>query len=90
MSVIPSYLRHLVVEGAGDQEAVRNELLLCQVEAIEEQTKVLERIATALQPDTKDETNTEAMKRVLDYCQDGDAAAATHVLHSALAEGESL
>ena len=38
-----------VLEGGGDPEQVRNELTLCQIEAIEAQTEVLERIATHLE-----------------------------------------
>lgn len=47
-SVIPSYLKHLVIEGQGSEDTTR-ELRLCQVEAIEAQTQVLARIAAALE-----------------------------------------
>jgi hypothetical protein len=42
MSKVPSYLRRLAVEGGGDPEAVRNELLLCLVDVLEQQNAILD------------------------------------------------
>jgi hypothetical protein len=56
MSNVPDNLRRLVVEGEGSTDAVRNELLLALVDAVErltaeqnEATRALWRIASALE-----------------------------------------
>ena len=46
---VPSYLERQVLEGQGDVEAQRAELMLCQIEATEAQTEALERIVAALE-----------------------------------------
>ena len=87
MSVIPSYLAHLVVEGQGTEHTDR-EIALCQVEAIEAQTAVLERIATVLEGENEEAIRlAKACNTALGCCQAGDVEAAAHVLHSALGGG---
>ena len=56
MSSVPDNLRRLVLEGEGSTDAVRNELLLALVDAVErlraehnETTRALWRIASALE-----------------------------------------
>jgi hypothetical protein len=49
MKHVPSYLERQVLEGEDNPEQQRAELMLCQIDATEAQTEVLERIAAALE-----------------------------------------
>ena len=82
---VPGYLESTIVE-SGD---ARDEVLLCLVQAMQEQNEIQERIAEALEAITKREQASaliDAMKLALSCCQDGDVYAAAHVLDSALRE----